>query len=560
MNIVASRFMHIILFFGIFLIAGCASDIKSQSVSSESARFGRENTISQSGDQRNMQSSSQPYFIHKDGAMVYDQTTGLIWMRCSLGQTWTGSRCAGNAIKYSLKTQFSRSDSVPDDAINAMNSDGTINGIKDWKIPSPQQLKSLIHCSTGFRPQRNVSNACNDGNIVPTLNQVLMPNTSADYYLSHVPYISGVQSEVRAITSFKTGITEIVISPKGFVRLVRNSSVRGNPVLAGFLPMSESLANQGEIAILERSKDYGVFSQGNVLSNISKDWRVDNLKEDTQRFVSWSEDAGKAFKLSGNAINLSVSNVCSVDSDQLKDFLQYGASEIWARRGSAEIDILHSVSNESLIWIGNCANGKAEGDGILVWYYEGKINKNRTVGAVRAKLSVVNGKPLGTVFAYSNSNTCEYSCTPKRYAKEIGRLIKNAPSINVARQDLETSVNASNNAMGQLTGRALLKFGEAVKEGAAVSLASGSGSSKSNTGAISSNQSASKSSTNKTFVCEINCTNGGYRGKTQIYRDVQASSREDAGRYLNNASRGICQDLGLKATTDSFSSSQCREK
>ena len=90
--------------------------------------------------------------------------------------------------------------------------------------------------------------------------------------------------------------------------------------------------------------------------------------------------------------------------------------------------------------------------------------------------------------------------------------------------------------------------------------ARGSGSSDQSSSRSSSSQSASKSSTNKTFVCEINCTNGGYRGKTQIYRDVQASSREDAGRYLNNASRGICQDLGLKATTDSFSSSQCREK
>ena len=95
---------------------------------------------------------------------------------------------------------------------------------------------------------------------------------------------------------------------------------------------------------------------------------------------------------------------------------------------------------------------------------------------------------------------------------------------------------------------------------AAIDAARGSGSSEQSSSRSSSNQSASKSSTNKTFVCEINCTTGGYRGKSQIYRDVQASSREEAGRYLNSASRGICQDLGLKATTDSFSSSQCREK
>lgn len=33
---------------------------------------------------------AEPYFVHKNGAMVYDQATRLVWMRCSLGQSWDG--------------------------------------------------------------------------------------------------------------------------------------------------------------------------------------------------------------------------------------------------------------------------------------------------------------------------------------------------------------------------------------------------------------------------------------------------------------------------------------
>lgn len=32
--------------------------------------------------------------------MVWDEATGLVWARCSLGQKWTGKTCAGDASRH----------------------------------------------------------------------------------------------------------------------------------------------------------------------------------------------------------------------------------------------------------------------------------------------------------------------------------------------------------------------------------------------------------------------------------------------------------------------------
>ena len=43
-----------------------------------------------------------PFYASKDGSMVWDEATGLVWARCSLGQTWTGRTCAGDASQHSF--------------------------------------------------------------------------------------------------------------------------------------------------------------------------------------------------------------------------------------------------------------------------------------------------------------------------------------------------------------------------------------------------------------------------------------------------------------------------
>ena len=42
-------------------------------------------------------------FVDNGNGTVTHQKTGLSWMRCAMGQTWTGSTCRNAAQKYSWK-------------------------------------------------------------------------------------------------------------------------------------------------------------------------------------------------------------------------------------------------------------------------------------------------------------------------------------------------------------------------------------------------------------------------------------------------------------------------
>ena len=69
--------------------------------------------------------------------MWRDTSTGLIWMRCSLGQTWTGETCTGKAKKYTWPIAML--------AANKSN----FAGKNDWQLPSIEDLANIRKCTTG---------------------------------------------------------------------------------------------------------------------------------------------------------------------------------------------------------------------------------------------------------------------------------------------------------------------------------------------------------------------------------------------------------------------------
>ncbi|SJM94719.1 DUF1566 domain-containing protein [Crenothrix polyspora] len=114
----------------------------------------------------------------KDG-LVKDTKTGLMWMRCSLGQNWQGKSCTGAATSYSWE--------------QAMNSFKNVDyaGYTDWRVPTREELKTLVYCSSGktHAVGEKTLNACDDNSVSPTIVTAAFPETPA-WFWSSSPYAS----------------------------------------------------------------------------------------------------------------------------------------------------------------------------------------------------------------------------------------------------------------------------------------------------------------------------------------------------------------------------------
>lgn len=127
-----------------------------------------------------------PSYAQESGTWK-DPKTGLIWQRCSLGQTSNGYDCDGEPTSYTWE-----------DAQQAANAIG-----KGWRVPAASELMSLVRCNTGFQKttslpdrkggKKRMPSLCNEGASRPTIDTTIFPNTPDHYYWSSSPetYISG---------------------------------------------------------------------------------------------------------------------------------------------------------------------------------------------------------------------------------------------------------------------------------------------------------------------------------------------------------------------------------
>ncbi|MFZ5775747.1 MAG: DUF1566 domain-containing protein [Thermodesulfobacteriota bacterium] len=127
-----------------------------------------------------------------DGTIT-DTTTDLTWKRCSEGQTWTGSTCAGEASTYTY------------DQANAVAV--SFAGYTDWRLPNARELQTLAK-----RRQH-----------LPAINTDAFPNTpSFSFWASTVVALS---PEVAWLVHFSNGTGfYYALSYASHVRMVRGGA------------------------------------------------------------------------------------------------------------------------------------------------------------------------------------------------------------------------------------------------------------------------------------------------------------------------------------------------
>ena len=114
-------------------------------------------------DKLRLSTPDSRFTLHEDGT-VTDKQTGLIWMRCSLGQSWESSSnsCSGAVASYNWQNALS--------AAEAHN----FAGQTDWYLPNIRELASIIET------------ACFE----PAINSTIFPNTPSAGYWSASPAVS----------------------------------------------------------------------------------------------------------------------------------------------------------------------------------------------------------------------------------------------------------------------------------------------------------------------------------------------------------------------------------
>ncbi len=128
------------------------------------------------------------------GAEVADSRTGLIWQRCSAGQSWSGSTCTGSANTY-----------THEQALTFAKTQNTADSPTGWRLPNVKELSSLA------------DKGCRN----PAIDGTAFPDTPLSDYWSSSPYVGN--SSYAWSVEFRNGyVSNFGRNSNLAVRLVRN--------------------------------------------------------------------------------------------------------------------------------------------------------------------------------------------------------------------------------------------------------------------------------------------------------------------------------------------------
>jgi len=108
------------------------------------------------------------YTANGDGT-VTDNTTGLMWQRCTAGQNNDGS-CSGTAVLYNWYEASGRYDATYNPGSNNICGSLVLGGHSDWRLPTDTELMTIISYGTSF----------------PTIVTAYFPNTGNSFYWTSI--------------------------------------------------------------------------------------------------------------------------------------------------------------------------------------------------------------------------------------------------------------------------------------------------------------------------------------------------------------------------------------
>lgn len=206
------------------------------------------------------------YFSDNGNGTVMDNNTGLMWQKCSAGQS-TDDSCSGTATTFN----WFQASGISDTNFNqsSQNACGALNlgNYTDWRLPSKKELMSIVDYGV-----------VNPG---PTIKESFFPNTCASDYWSSTS--DAANSEGAWGVNFYSGLADYSYG-KGSNHYVR--CVRGGQETATMIDNGNGTVTDNKTGLIWQQGEAGSMIFGSALSYCvglslagHSDWRLPNLKE-----------------------------------------------------------------------------------------------------------------------------------------------------------------------------------------------------------------------------------------------------------------------------------------
>jgi len=101
----------------------------------------------------------------RQGTITF-KSNELMWQKCSVGQTWKGDTCTGEATKMTWDEAMKLSESFA--------------GYNDWRLPTKEELITLVFCFDGEYAEEGYCKNAVD--VAPTINSMYFPSTQKALY------------------------------------------------------------------------------------------------------------------------------------------------------------------------------------------------------------------------------------------------------------------------------------------------------------------------------------------------------------------------------------------